>query len=94
MDTKASRQKILHLAIHGKFVSQDPNDAPASVLLEHIRAEKQQVVKGGKLKVKDIKNDSILFVGENSLHYEKFADGKASHNANYNEPIRGIKATP
>ena len=75
MDTKALRQKILDLAIRGKLVPQDPNDEPASVLLERIRAEKQQMVKDGKLKAKDIKNDSIIFVGEDSLHYEKFADG-------------------
>ena len=45
MDTKALRQKILDLAIRGKLVPQDPNDEPASVLLERIRAEKQQMVK-------------------------------------------------
>lgn len=59
MDTKALRQKILDLAIRGKLVPQDPNDEPASVLLERIRAEKQQMVKDGKLKAKDIKNPSI-----------------------------------
>lgn len=75
MDTKALRQKILDLAIRGKLVPQDPNDEPASVLLERIRAEKQQMVKDGKLKPKDIKNDTIIFVGEDNLHYEKFADG-------------------
>lgn len=75
MDTKALRQKILDLAIRGKLVPQDPNDEPASVLLERIRAEKQQMVKEGKLKPKDIKNDTIIFVGEDNLHYEKFQDG-------------------
>ena len=75
MDTKALRQKILGLAIRGKLVPQDPNDEPASVLLERIRAEKQQMVKDGKLKPKDIKNDTIIFVGEDNLHYEKFQDG-------------------
>ena len=75
MDTKALRQKILDLAIRGKLVPQDPNDEPASVLLERIREQKQQMVKDGKLKKKDIKNDSVIFVGENNLHYEKFADG-------------------
>ena len=75
MDTKALRQKILDLAIKGKLVPQDPNDEPASVLLEKIRAEKQQMVKDGKLKPKDIKNDTIIFKGEDSLHYEKFPDG-------------------
>ena len=75
MDTKALRQKILDLAIRGKLVPQDPNDEPASVLLEKIREQKQQMVKDGKLKKKDIKNDSVIFVGEDNLHYEKFADG-------------------
>ena len=75
MDTKALRQKVLDLAIRGKLVPQDPNDEPASVLLERIRQQKQQMVKDGKLKAKDIKNDTIIFVGEDNLHYEKFADG-------------------
>ena len=75
MDTKALRQKILDLAIRGKLVPQDPNDEPASVLLERIREQKMQMVKEGKLKAKDIKNDTIIFVGEDNLHYEKFQDG-------------------
>ena len=75
MDTKALRQKILDLAIRGKLVPQDPNDEPASVLLERIRAEKQQMVKDGKLKPKDIKNDAVIFKGDDNLHYEQFADG-------------------
>ena len=75
MDTKALRQKVLDLAIRGKLVPQDPNDEPASVLLERIRQQKQQMVKEGKLKAKDIKNDTIIFVGEDNLHYEKFSDG-------------------
>ena len=75
MDTKVLRQKVLDLAIRGKLVPQDPNDEPASVLLERIRLQKQQMVKEGKLKPKDIKNDTIIFVGEDSLHYEKFPDG-------------------
>ncbi len=75
MDTKALRQKILDLAIRGKLVPQDPNDEPASVLLERIREEKKQMVKDGKLKPKDIKNDTIIFKGEDNLHYEKFQDG-------------------
>ncbi len=74
MDTKALRQKILDLAIRGKLVPQDPNDEPASVLLERIREQKKQMVKEGKLKAKDIKNDTIIFVGEDNLHYEKFQD--------------------
>ena len=73
MDTKALRQKILDLAIRGKLVPQDPNDEPASVLLERIRAEKQQMVKDGKLKPKDIKNDTVIFKGDDNLHYEQYS---------------------
>ena len=50
MDTKKLRQKILDLAIRGKLVPQDPNDEPASVLLERIRAEKERLIKEGKIK--------------------------------------------
>ena len=50
MDTKKLRQKILDLAIHGKLVPQDPNDEPASVLLERINAEKERLIKEGKIK--------------------------------------------
>ena len=75
IDTSALREKVLDLAIRGKLVSQDPNDEPASVLLERIRTEKEQMVKDGKLKAKDIKNDTIIFKGEDNLHYEKFSYG-------------------
>lgn len=50
MDTKKLRQKILDLAIRGKLVPQDPNDEPASLLLERIRAEKERLIKEGKIK--------------------------------------------
>ena len=69
IDTKALRQKILDMAIRGKLVPQDPNDEPASVLLERIRAEKQQLIKEGKIK-KD-KNDSVIFKGDDNRYYEK-----------------------
>ena len=75
MDTKALRQKILDLAIRGKLVPQNPNDEPADVLLERIREQKMQMFKEGKLKKKDIKNDTVIFKGEDNLHYEKFQDG-------------------
>ena len=75
IDTKALREKILDLAIRGRLVPQDPNDEPASLLLDRIRVQKQQMVKEGKLKAKDIKNDTIIFKGEDNLHYEQFADG-------------------
>ena len=63
------KKSILQYAIEGKLVPQDPNDEPASVLLERIREEKQQLIKEGKIK-KD-KNESIIFRRDNS-YYEKF----------------------
>ena len=67
---KATIQKsILQEAIQGKLVPQDPNDEPASVLLERIREEKQRLLKEGKLKKKDIP-DSIIFKGEDNKYYE------------------------
>ena len=59
MNTKQLRQKILDLAIKGKLVPQDPNDEPASKLLERIREEKEQLIKDGKLK-RDKKESYIL----------------------------------
>ena len=62
------KKSILQEAVQGKLVPQDPNDEPVSVLLERIRAEKQALIKAGKIK-KD-KNESIIFRRDNS-HYEK-----------------------
>ena len=73
MNTKALRQKVLDLAIHGKLVPQNPNDESASVLLEKIRAEKVEKIKKGELKAD--KKDSFIFVGSDKRHYEQFADG-------------------
>lgn len=64
--------KILDLAIRGKLVPQDPNDEPASVLLEHIRAEKEKLIKQGKIK-RD-KKGSVIFKGEDNSYYEKISD--------------------
>ena len=64
MDTKKLRQKILDLAIRGKLVPQDPNDEPASVLLERIRAEKEHLIKEGKIKRTKKSNAS------DTSHYE------------------------
>ena len=72
IDTTALRKRILDLAIRGKLVPQDPNDEPASVLLERIRAEKQRLIKEGKIK-KD-KGDSIIFKGDDNCHYEKIGN--------------------
>ena len=73
MNTKALRQKILDLAIHGKLVPQNPKDESATVLLERIRAEKAEKIKQGELKAD--KKDSFIFVGSDKRHYEQFADG-------------------
>ena len=73
IDTKLLRQKILDLAIRGKLVPQNPDDEPASVLLEKIRQEKAALVKVGKIK-KD-KHESFIFRGEDKHYYEQI-DGK------------------
>ncbi|MDD5777487.1 MAG: restriction endonuclease subunit S [Treponema sp.] len=73
MNTKALRQKVLDLAIHGKLVPQNPNDESAIVLLEKNRAEKTEKIKKGELKAD--KKDSFIFVGSDKRHYEQFADG-------------------
>ena len=67
------KAKILDLAIRGKLVPQDPNDEPASVLLERIKAEKAELVKAKKIK-KD-KNPSEIIISSDGVPYEKFADG-------------------
>ena len=63
-----TKSKILDLAIRGKLVPQDPNDESASVLLERIRAEKEELIKAGKIK-RD-KKESIIFKGEDNSYYE------------------------
>ena len=63
-----TKSKILDLAIRGKLVPQDPNDEPASVLLERIRAEKEELIKQGKIK-RD-KKESVIFKGEDNSYYE------------------------
>ena len=73
MNGKQLKNSILQWAIQGKLVPQDPNDEPASVLLERIREEKARLVKEKKIK-KD-KNESIIFRGDDNSHYEKFANG-------------------
>ena len=64
-----TKSKILDLAIRGQLVPQDPNDEPASVLLERIRAEKEELIKQGKIK-RDNK-ESVIFRGEDNSYYEK-----------------------
>ena len=70
MNGKQLKNSILQWAIQGKLVPQDPNDEPASVLLERIRKEKERLIKEKKIK-KD-KNASIIFRGEDNSYYEKF----------------------
>ena len=79
IDTAALREKVLDLAIRGKLVPQDPNDEPASVLLERIHEQKLQMVREGKLKAKDVKDDTIIFKGDDNCYYEKFSDGSVKN---------------
>ena len=67
-----AKSKILDLAIRGKLVPQDPNDEPASLLLERIKAEKEELIKQGKIK-RD-KKESVIFKGEDNSYYEKIGN--------------------
>ena len=67
-DVKKAKSKILDLAIRGKLVPQDPNDEPASVLLERIREEKEELIKQGKIK-RD-KKESVIFKGDDNSYYQ------------------------
>ena len=69
MTAKELKASILDLAVRGKLVPQDPNDEPASVLLEKIRAEKQKLVKAGKIKKE--KNPSEIYIASDGRPYEK-----------------------
>ncbi|MFB9274175.1 restriction endonuclease subunit S [Cohnella cellulosilytica] len=70
-----AKSKILDLAIRGKLVPQDPSDEPASTLLERIRAERQELIKAGKIK-RD-KNESFIFRGDDNSYYEKTGEKTA-----------------
>ena len=68
-----TKSKILDLAIRGQLVPQSPDDEPASVLLEHIRAEKEELINQGKIK-RD-KKESVIFKGEDNSYYDDIPDG-------------------
>lgn len=74
MNGKQLKNSILQWAIQGKLVPQDPNDEPASMLLERIRTEKAKLVKEKKIK-KD-KNESIIYRGDDNSYFEKIANTK------------------
>ena len=73
MTPEQLKASILQRAMEGKLVPQDPNDEPASELLKRIKAEKEKLIKEGKIK-RD-KNETEIFRGDDGLHYEKFSDG-------------------
>ncbi|MGF2082574.1 restriction endonuclease subunit S [Enterococcus casseliflavus] len=73
MTPEQLKASILQRAMEGKLVPQDPNDEPASELLKRIKAEKEKLIKEGKIK-RD-KNETEIYRGDDGLHYEKFADG-------------------
>ena len=72
MTAQQMKNSILQMAVQGKLVPQDPNDEPASVLLERIRAEKERLIK--EKKIKREKNSSVIFKGADNTPYEKIGD--------------------
>ena len=76
MDGKQLRNSILQWAIQGKLVPQDPNDEPASVLLERIREEKARLIK--EKIIKRDKNESIIYRGDDNSYYRNFGRLKSA----------------
>ena len=76
IDISNVKSKILDLAIRGKLVPQDPNDEPASVILERIRAEKEELIKQGKIK-RD-KKESMIFRGDDNSYYQDLPDNRVN----------------
>ena len=72
MTAQQLKNSILQMAVQGKLVPQDPNDEPASVLIERIRAEKEKLIK--EKKIKKEKNPSVIFRGADNIPYEKIGD--------------------
>ncbi len=86
------KQKVLDIAMQGKLVPQDPNDEPASVLLEKIRAEKQKLFEEGKLKEKDLVESEIV-KGVDNAYYEKLVNGEfAEIEFHYMHPKKWVKS--
>ena len=83
MTAQQLKNSILQMAVQGKLVPQDPNDEPASVLLERIRAEKEQLIK--QKKIKKEKNPSYIFRGADNTPYEKIGN---------NEPVSIAEEVP
>ena len=75
MNGQQLKNSILQMAVQGKLVPQDPNDEPASVLIQRIREEKEKLIK--EKKIKKEKNPSYIFRGSDNLHYEKLGDAEA-----------------
>ena len=75
MKAKDLKNSILQMAVEGKLVPQDPNDEPASVLLERIREEKQRLIAEGKAKFPK-GGESIIYIGSDDSPYEKRVDAK------------------
>ena len=82
MKARDLKNSILQLAVEGKLVPQDPNDEPASMLLERIREQKRQLIAEGKAKFPK-GGESVIFIGSDGLPYEKRVDAKGSES----EPV-------
>ena len=89
MTAQQLKNSILLMAVQGKLVPQDPNDEPASILLERIHAEKERLIK--EKKIKREKNPSVIFKGADNTPYEKIGDEVRSlaDEVRSTSPIRG-----
>ena len=85
MTAQQLKNSILQMAVQGKLVPQDPNDEPASVLIERIRAEKEKLIK--EKKIKKEKNPSVIFRGADNTPYEKTGDSTTELSVPYDIPM-------